>query len=152
MNRAIDPHTCRESGSLYYSRRHRSPDLPPDDPILLHILGSRLRTRLFTALLEEPGRNPWFRDLQRQCQTGMGALHHELILLKRIGLIRDEYAGGARFFKVNENHPLTAPLRALIFASRETDAYRKLGSWEHVRQAKAAEDAAARTGPDQPAG
>ena len=102
----------------------------PTDPIMLHLLGSGLRVRLLTALLSEPGRRPWLRELGRETGCGLSSLSYELAQLKELGLINDHREGGARFFRVNELHPLCAPLRALIFASKETASWLKLPCWE----------------------
>jgi hypothetical protein len=96
------------------------------DPIFLHIVGSRLRARLLTALLTEPARLPWMRQLGREVGCGFSALAAELRWLRDIGMIRAEYRGGACFYIVDETHPLVAPLRSLLFASEETHSWRLL--------------------------
>lgn len=103
-----------------------------DDPVLLYLLGSTTRARMLVALLEDPDRRLWVQELAREAHCGFGALYRELNQLQRLGLVKHEWLAHVRQLTAEQTHPLYAPLRALVFAARETPPW--LDATEELRR------------------
>ncbi len=84
-------------------------------------IGSRVRADIISRLLTAPGGRWWLREMYRDVGAGMGTIQREIEALRQVGLLRSSREGGAVFFYVREEHPLTRPLRELVRASRKLD-------------------------------
>jgi hypothetical protein len=88
---------------------------------LEHIFGSQVRARLIVALVSEPGRQPYFRELAREAGATISFTRRELRLLMDLGLVRQHRCVRGLFFRVNQCHPLYLPLQDLVRAARVAD-------------------------------
>ena len=99
----------------------------PRYPGRLHyFIGSKTRALIIERLVKHPEHQPYLRELGRDIHAGMGALHSELTELQRIGLVRSSVKGGARYYALTLDHPLTGPLCALVAACDRVDSQERI--------------------------
>lgn len=67
-------------------------------------LSNPLRRRIITLLLDNPGMS--IRELARQLDVGVGSLTGHLLILQRLGLVREERNGNRVFLYINDEYLL----------------------------------------------
>jgi predicted nucleotidyltransferase len=87
-------------------------------PVLEVILGSRTRAGVLRVLLSDGPRRYRLLELVRAVGTSVSSLQGELERLERIGLVRSEREGDARYVSVVGSHPYVPALRVLLEVDR----------------------------------
>lgn len=97
--------------------------------MLSEVLGSETKARVLTALLERPRASLHLRELIRRCGSGSSGVQRAVAQLERAGIVttrRDD--AGRRAITVVDEHPLVAPLEALVRAAGAAQAASPVGS------------------------
>ena len=87
------------------------------DELLAELFSSKVRAAVLADLLPRPHLGFSLTDLSRRLGLPISSLQHECYKLTRLGVLRDERAGGARLYQPNPAWPLLAPLTALVAAA-----------------------------------
>ena len=83
---------------------------------MLERLMPRSRVRVLSLLLA--GDACYLREIARRAGVALRAAQREVALLDQIGLVTRSRLGRQVFFALRTEHPLAAPLRALLDAER----------------------------------
>jgi len=78
------------------------------------VLFGKTRQAVLAALFESGEEGVYIRELQRGSGISSGALHHELRQLIKADLVRKQQDGNRVRYKINQAHPITAPLREIV--------------------------------------
>jgi len=81
--------------------------------LLAELFSSRVRAAVLALLLPRPHLAFSLTDLSRRLELPVSSLQHECYKLARLGLLRDEKMGNARFYCPDPRWPLLEPLTAL---------------------------------------
>ncbi len=109
------------------TKSERNAKTKRDWPTLSYIVGSSARVRILVVLLlTDSDERVWLRHMARAASVGFSGLYRELRHLERIRMITRRRDGGALYFEVDEQHPLVAPLRALLLATKVSDEMARL--------------------------
>jgi hypothetical protein len=68
----------------------------------------------FKLLFEQPGKELYLRELQRQSGLSMRPIQEELKHLQTIGLIKTRKDGNRTYLSANTEHPLFPEIRSLV--------------------------------------
>jgi DNA-binding transcriptional ArsR family regulator len=80
---------------------------------LAELFSSRVRAAVLALVLPRPHLRFSLTDLSRRLGLPLSSLQHECYKLTRLGLLRDERVGNARFYRPDPGWPLLEPLTAL---------------------------------------
>jgi hypothetical protein len=113
-------------------------------PILDQLFGSAARVAVLKALLLDPGRPYYQRQLESATHTPLRGVQRELDRLTALGLLFRRKEGNRVYFQVNRGHPLFPDLRAILLkeGSRIDRLRGALTQDDAVRLALLSEDAA----------
>ncbi len=82
--------------------------------ILDRLFSSKTRVKILTALLAEPEREYYMRELARSTDEVIGSVQRELGNLEELNLVVSQRRANARFFRVNRRHYLYPELKSMI--------------------------------------
>jgi predicted nucleotidyltransferase len=83
------------------------------DPAASTLFG-KTRQAVLTALFEAGDSGIYLRQMERESGISTGALHQELGQLIKADLVRKHQDGNRVLYKINQTHPVTAPLREIV--------------------------------------
>lgn len=83
------------------------------DP-LVELFSSRVRAAVLSLLLPRPHLRFSLTDMSRRLGLPVSSLQHECYKLARMGILRDERSGNARFYRPHPGWPLLEPLTSLV--------------------------------------
>ncbi|MBC7264250.1 MAG: winged helix-turn-helix transcriptional regulator [Chloroflexi bacterium] len=84
------------------------------EELLEGLFSSKVRIKLLTLFLSEPGQRYYSRELARAIGGRQNAVWRELRNLENLGLLRSEAEGNLQYYLVNTGFPLFAELRNLV--------------------------------------
>ena len=82
--------------------------------LLAELFSSRVRAAVLSLLLPRPHLRFSLTDMSRRLGLPVSSLQHECYKLARLGLLQDERAGNARFYRPDPGWPLLEPLTSLV--------------------------------------
>jgi DNA-binding MarR family transcriptional regulator len=98
--------------------------------ILDRLFSSKTRVKILTALLAEPEREYYMRELARSTEEVIGSVQRELGNLEELNLVVSQRRAHARLFRGNRRPYLSPELKSMIaktakaggsFASKRSD-------------------------------
>ncbi len=97
---------------------------PPYEGKFHYFIGNKTRASLIERFARHPEQAPYLRELGRGLHIGMGALHRELLELRRMGLVSTSTRGTSVCYKLDPYHPIARALCELVTASELCDGCR----------------------------
>lgn len=82
---------------------------------LNELLTSSTRAKLLTLLFTHPTEEFYLRELHRRSGQSLHAVQHEVARLERLGLVVVNQRGRQKFFRANDQHPLFADLKRIVY-------------------------------------
>jgi DNA-binding transcriptional ArsR family regulator len=89
---------------------------------LAELFSSRVRAAVLGLVLARPHLRFSLTELSRRLGLPVSSLQHECYKLTRLGLLRDERVGNARFYGPDAAWPLLEPLTALVVRAMPVEA------------------------------